>query len=598
MTRRFVLFLLLCLSAAAGAQEITHISYHPTATPSMLFSCQPFSRFGGSSSGVFVCTVSAAQSMNARIVRAAPDSDYLDSGTYLDSGSMVWPAGGAGIPNYTGNSSWGTSYNAANLIPASFINWSAPGAIGSAVPGPGIFNSLANSGAESPGSTFLGVGAGGPSPTPTLNDAVGDYALYSLTGSATQNVAIGHVAGYDITTGSQNVAIGESAMINNGTGSANTAVGWAAQGGCANPPCMLGAFPIGSENTAVGWESQFLLTTGAQNTAVGENSMSHLTTGSYNTTVGADSQSENTTGSFNTTYGHDSMTGATGYPAGAPSCDSGVFTGYSASYNTAIGEGAYCTATTGQYNTIVGWQAGLGLSSGSGNTYLGTYAGVSPTVANSNISGNNNTFLGYLSGPANSNQFSNSTAIGYNALVTASNQMVFGNASVAQILVPAGVSITSQDSGSPAITFSSNNVAITSSGVTGIPAAIVARIPSATFTSADTQPLTPFFITTAAGQYQICAQLSVKTAGSGKGTFSTVIAYTSDGAQADVALGAPVIVDNSGASNIGISDDKVPNCITAYLDNASTVSWEILAASPIDSPPTMRYSYTLMYLGQ
>lgn len=38
------------------------------------------------------------------------------------SGSMTWPTGSAGIPNYGGSSSWGTTYNALNTIPAAFIS--------------------------------------------------------------------------------------------------------------------------------------------------------------------------------------------------------------------------------------------------------------------------------------------------------------------------------------------------------------------------------------------------------------------------------------------------------------------------------------------
>lgn len=37
------------------------------------------------------------------------------------AGSMTWPAGAAGIPNYSGSSSWGTTYNASNLIPSNFL---------------------------------------------------------------------------------------------------------------------------------------------------------------------------------------------------------------------------------------------------------------------------------------------------------------------------------------------------------------------------------------------------------------------------------------------------------------------------------------------
>ena len=38
------------------------------------------------------------------------------------SGSMTWPTGSAGIPNYGGSSAWGTTYNALNTIPAAFIS--------------------------------------------------------------------------------------------------------------------------------------------------------------------------------------------------------------------------------------------------------------------------------------------------------------------------------------------------------------------------------------------------------------------------------------------------------------------------------------------
>ncbi len=36
-------------------------------------------------------------------------------------GSMAWPGGGAGIPNYNGSSAWGTSYSSGNTIPSNFI---------------------------------------------------------------------------------------------------------------------------------------------------------------------------------------------------------------------------------------------------------------------------------------------------------------------------------------------------------------------------------------------------------------------------------------------------------------------------------------------
>jgi hypothetical protein len=41
------------------------------------------------------------------------------------SGSMTWPSGGAGVPNYNGSSAYGTTYNASNQIPANFLNLTA-----------------------------------------------------------------------------------------------------------------------------------------------------------------------------------------------------------------------------------------------------------------------------------------------------------------------------------------------------------------------------------------------------------------------------------------------------------------------------------------
>jgi hypothetical protein len=295
------------------------------------------------------------------------------------------------------------------------------------------------------------------------------------------------------------------------------------------------------------------------------------------------------------------MTGSNPGPGAAASCAAGPFQPYTGSNNTAIGEGAYCTSTTGKNNTIVGYQSGVGLNSGYANTYVGSYAGSIGTVSANSGTGNYNTFIGYESGNGETLlniPYSNSTALGYNAVVSANNQMVFGNSSVTQILVPAGVSISSQDTGAPAITFSPNNVSLTVGGVSGSPAAVVATVPSNTFTSESTQPLTVFYTTAAAGQYLLCAQLSVKAAGSGAGTFTAQMAYTSDGVNINMALGNAVPVATLGASNRLVPANGSTNCVMDYLDNDTTVSWEIAAGGTISAAPTMRYGFKAMYLGE
>jgi hypothetical protein len=52
---------------------------------------------------------------------ASVSSGVLNIPQYSGGGSMTWPAGGAGVPNYNGSSAWGTSYNASNPFPANFI---------------------------------------------------------------------------------------------------------------------------------------------------------------------------------------------------------------------------------------------------------------------------------------------------------------------------------------------------------------------------------------------------------------------------------------------------------------------------------------------
>jgi len=58
---------------------------------------------------------------------------------------------------------------------------------------------------------------------------------------------------------------------------------------------------------------------------------------------------------------------------------------------------------------------------------VGYLAGVTSNEANANVTGYRNTFLGAYSGPGTSTQLSNATAIGANAVVSASNALVLGS---------------------------------------------------------------------------------------------------------------------------------------------------------------------------
>jgi hypothetical protein len=97
--------------------------------------------------------------------------------------------------------------------------------------------------------------------------------------------------------------------------------------------------------------------------------------------------------------------------------------------NSAFGENALNALTTGSSNTAVGRNSLVFTTTGSNNTAIGRNSGNSL-----NGSASNNTFVGRDSGN-NASQLvsaSNSTSLGFEAYTDKSNQMVFGNASVAE----------------------------------------------------------------------------------------------------------------------------------------------------------------------
>ncbi|MBI2032008.1 MAG: hypothetical protein HYT08_05355, partial [Candidatus Levybacteria bacterium] len=86
--------------------------------------------------------------------------------------------------------------------------------------------------------------------------------------------------------------------------------------------------------------------------------------------------------------------------------------------NTFVG---LSSGNTGTNNTALG-NAALQNVTGSGNTAIGVSAGTQGVPL---TSGSNNTFIGYLS-QTSSNSINGSTALGYNAIVGASNRLVLG----------------------------------------------------------------------------------------------------------------------------------------------------------------------------
>ncbi len=263
------------------------------------------------------------------------------------------------------------------------------------------------------------------------NIAIGSVSLYSNT-TGNNNIATGVLALFSNTTGHGNVAVGTSALFNNMVKNNLVAVGDSAlyyngvgagrYEGIFN--CAIGSKALysntkGSRNTAIGYETLRNNIDGINNTSIGYNSLIFNTSGSNNTAIGTTALYKNIIGNDNTAIGYSSLSqniGSSNTAIGQNALKLNT-NGY---LNTAIGVNSLSTNTIGQYNTSIGGGSLAQNINGNYNTAIGVRALGGLTT------GNHNTALGYyafLSG-----NFTNSSAIGDGATVTANNQVRIGDA--------------------------------------------------------------------------------------------------------------------------------------------------------------------------
>ncbi len=176
----------------------------------------------------------------------------------------------------------------------------------------------------------------------------------------------------------------------------------------------------GSGNLFVGFLNGGSITTGVANSFFGTNTGNANTTGSRNSFFGVFAGMNNTTGRSNSFFGTF---------AGSKTV-AGI-------NNSFFGDSAGEQNASGISNSFFGFQAGQKTLIGGSNSFFGSNAGsVNTGDTNSffgnsagfnNISGSNNTFIGAGAGNSNAlTQVNNSTAIGFNAVVSASNTIVLG----------------------------------------------------------------------------------------------------------------------------------------------------------------------------
>jgi len=179
----------------------------------------------------------------------------------------------------------------------------------------------------------------------------------------------------------------------NATSNVNTYVGYNAGNLTTTAPYNtgLGGFALqgdtsGGGNTGVGYAALTVNSTGQRNTAVGNGALYRNTTGNYNASFGDDTLNWSDTSDANTAFGECALLNTSSTGASTTLCPTP-------------------NSGAGSSNTGIGWGAG-----------------------NYNTTGNQNTFLGFNTGPGSRNLV-NATAIGANAVVGASNSLVLGSIS-------------------------------------------------------------------------------------------------------------------------------------------------------------------------
>jgi hypothetical protein len=189
-------------------------------------------------------------------------------------------------------------------------------------------------------------------------DLIIDVNGYYSPGDGTGNTFLGFNAGHLGLPGIENTAIGDSALSNNFEGSSNTAVGWHALfNNNASDNTAIGTDALASastgSNTAVG-VSALASNIGGNNTGIGAAALGGGTNGNNNTAAGANALYFNN-GDGNTAIGYHALS---------------VLNNVAASTNTAVGDGALSSLTSGIGNVAVGAGACSNNTTGNDNVCI------------------------------------------------------------------------------------------------------------------------------------------------------------------------------------------------------------------------------------
>jgi hypothetical protein len=218
-------------------------------------------------------------------------------------------------------------------------------------------------------------------------------------------------------------------------------------------------------NTAVGVNAFALNVIGAENTALGANALWANYTGFRNTAVGFVALANNLDGMDNVALGHSAMyrnvSGNWNVAIGLQA----LYHNSTGHNNVAIGRDANFSNTTGNWNTGVGVDAIPGVETGHGNTGVGGESGYTENLANQNVTGSYNTWIGYQSGPSSPAQHDGVIGIGYRSKTSKDFQAVLGSPAIVETLLFGRVGINAPD---PTASLVVNGDAVNLTGVWGV----------------------------------------------------------------------------------------------------------------------------------
>ena len=328
---------------------------------------------------------------------------------------------------FTNNNTFNTFLPTSTLTPTTSTQLTTKAYVDTkaSLPSPLVINYNSSKNCFYGGSNALTTQIGGAG-TNLKNIAIGNNAMTDASNSAIENTFFGDNAGQFLTTGFGNYCCGVLSAQSLTTGYENISIG--------NSSMVYST--VAAQNVCMGIRSgQYL--NGVENFALGLQALGGATTSNYCVAIGVNALLGQSTSSGTVGIGRYALSGGNTQDSVGIGYFCGVQFQSGSNFNTLIG--AYTMweyIIQPQYCTAIGYSAGANQNgNGVSNTYVGAYSltsAVNPSYctllgANTNCTGN----------------YSNSTCIGYQSVITGNNQIILGTSTettypMGNMIIPTG----------------------------------------------------------------------------------------------------------------------------------------------------------------